>query len=107
MSETPSWLEGLVGNVRCAACGRLYRREDLRPVGQRDAHWSVWCTCGSCGSRGIAVVIVQAASVPQPSAARPDRPVITADDVLSAHEVLRDYAGNVDGLFGAGSSRTR
>ncbi|MDE3112323.1 MAG: hypothetical protein KGN00_01265 [Chloroflexota bacterium] len=105
MSETPSWLDGLVGNVRCAACGRLYARSDLRPVGQRDQHWFVRCTCSACGSQGIAVVMVQAAVVPAPAA--PTRPAITVDDVLSAHELLRDYSGNVDGLFGAGSSRTR
>ncbi len=101
----PVWLDGLVGNVRCAACGRLYQRGDLRPVGQRDEHWFVRCTCGSCGSQGIAVVMVQAAVDAPPSA--PRRPALTVDDVLSAHEVLRDYTGNVDGLFGAGSSRAR
>lgn len=104
MSETPSWLDGLVGNVRCAACGRLYARGDLRPVGQRDQHWFVRCTCGACGSQGIAVVMVQAAVEPPPA---PTRLVITVDDVLSAHELLRDYTGNVDGLFSAGSSRSR
>lgn len=105
MSEGPTWLDGLIGNVRCAACGRLYARSDLRPVGQRDQHWFVRCTCGSCGRQGIAVVIVQAVGVPASPA--PQRPPITGDDVLSAHELLRDYRGNVDGLFGAGSSRTR
>lgn len=106
MADVPIWLDGLVGNVRCAACGRLYKRDDLRPLGQRDDHWFVRCTCGSCGSQGIAVVIVQAVSVPaRPTI--PERVPITADDVLSAHDLLRDYRGNVDGLFGAGSSRTR
>ncbi len=101
----PVWLDGLVGNVRCAACGRLYARGDLRPVGQRDEHWFVRCTCGSCGSQGIAVVMVQAVVDAAPSA--PRRPALTVDDVLSAHEVLRDYSGNADGLFGAGTSRAR
>jgi hypothetical protein len=106
MADVPSWLEGLVGNVRCAACGRLYTRGDLRPVGQRDQHWFVRCTCGACGSQGIAVVMVQAVSVPSRRATA-ERPPITGDDVLSAHDLLRDYRGNVDGLFGAGSSTSR
>ena len=62
-------------------------------------------TCGSCGSQGIAVVMVQAAVDVPPSA--PRRPALTVDDVLSAHDVLRDYTGNVDGLFSAGTSRAR
>ncbi len=105
VSDTPIWLDGLVGNVRCAACGRLYARGDLRPVGQRDEHWFIRCTCGACGSQGIAVVMVQAAVEAPPP--RPERSVLTVDDVLSAHDLLRDYTGNVDGLFSAGSPRSR
>ncbi len=98
MTGTPSWLDGLVGSVRCVSCGRLYRREDMRIVGERDDHWFVRCTCGSCSSQGIAVVIVQTLSAPA-VASRPE--AITVDDVLSAHDALRDYTGSVDGLFGA------
>jgi hypothetical protein len=104
MTDTPGWLDGLVGSVRCASCGRLYRRDDLRVVGTRDDHWFVRCTCEACASQGIAVVIVQTVveRIPPPS-----RDVIAIDDVLAAHEALREYNGNVDGLFGAGSSRSR
>lgn len=102
--EMPSWVDGLVGSVRCASCGRLYHREDLKLVGERDEHWFVRCTCGSCGSQGIAVVIVQTVTVPNVSGGRGP---ITEDEVLSAHDALRNYTGNVDGLFGAGSSKPR
>jgi hypothetical protein len=103
MSVDPVWLDGLVGTLRCAACGRLYARRDLRTIGDRDEHWFIRCTCGSCASQGIAVVTVEALARP----AQSRLPSISVDDVLSAHELLREYRGNVDGLFGAGSPQAR
>ncbi len=91
------WLEGIFGTVRCANCGAVYGREDVNVVGNRDEYWFVRCTCNSCGTQGIGVVIVKEvlATGELVPAGRP----LQVDDVLSAHEVLRDYAGDVHGLF--------
>lgn len=91
------WLEGIFGTVRCANCGVVYGREDVSVVGNRDEYWFVRCTCNSCGTQGIGVVIVKEvlATGELVPAGRP----LQVDDVLSAHEVLRDYAGDVHGLF--------
>ncbi len=91
------WLEGIFGTVRCANCGAVYGREDVSVVGNRDEYWFVRCTCNSCGTQGIGVVIVKEvlATGELVPAGRP----LQLDDVLSAHEVLRDYAGDVHGLF--------
>ena len=91
------WLEGIFGTVRCANCGAVYGREDVSVVGNRDEYWFVRCTCISCGTQGIGVVIVKEvlATGELVPAGRP----LQVDDVLSAHEVLRDYAGDVQGLF--------
>lgn len=91
------WLEGIFGTVRCANCGAVYGREDVSVVGNRDEYWFVRCTCNSCGTQGIGVVIVKEvlASGELVPAGRP----LQVDDVLSAHEVLRDYAGDIHGLF--------
>lgn len=91
------WLEGIFGTVRCANCGAVYGREDVSVVGSRDEYWFVRCTCHSCGTQGIGVVIVKEvlSTGELVSAGRP----LQVDDVLSAHEMLRDYAGDVHGLF--------
>lgn len=94
------WLEGIFGSVRCANCGSVYAREDISVVGNRDDYWFVRCTCHSCGNQGIGVVIVKelrAEVVATPQEARPG--AFQVDDVLLAHELLRDYAGDVHGLF--------
>lgn len=88
------WLDGMIGSVRCASCGTLYTRPDLHVVGEREGYVYVRCECRSCGKEGIAVVMTQTAAAP-----RTRRVALTTDDVLSAHEILSDYTGNVDGLF--------
>ena len=91
------WLEGIFGTVRCANCGAVYGREDVSVVGNRDEYWFVRCTCHSCGTQGIGVVIVK--EVLSTGELVPAGRPLQVDDVLSAHEVLRDYAGDVHGLF--------
>lgn len=96
------WLEGIFGSVRCANCGSVYAREDVSVVGNREDYWFVRCTCRSCGNQGIGVVIVKelvaeasSASVEVVAGGRS----LHVDDVLLAHEMLRDYSGDVHGLF--------
>ena len=97
------WVEGIFGTVRCANCGAVYGREDVSLVGNRDEYWFVRCNCHACGTQGIGVVIVKeiARSPSEPMdleltvAARP----FQVDDVLVAHEVLREYSGDIHGLF--------
>jgi hypothetical protein len=92
------WLEGIFGTIRCANCGALYAREDVSVVGNRDEYWFVRCTCHACGTQGIGVVIVKEVAQTATLPAEEPRP-LQVDDVLTAHELLRDYAGDVRGLF--------
>ena len=98
------WLDGVLGTVRCANCGAVYGRESIAVVGNRDDYWFVRCTCESCGTQGLGVVIVKRIGEPSaltqaPRAAVEDEERIRVDDVLEAHDLLRDYVGDVHGLF--------
>ena len=96
------WLSGAFGTVRCAGCGAVYGRGAIAIVGTRDEYWFVRCSCDSCGTQGLGVVIVKetaavTASAPLATAFRAGS--LRVDDVLEAHEILRDYDGDVHGLF--------
>jgi len=99
------WLSGVFGTVRCAGCGAVYGPGAIAVVGNRDAYWFVRCSCDSCGAQGLGVVIVKetaaVGSVGATAAAATSirRPALRVDDVLEAHEILRDYRGDVHGLF--------
>ncbi len=101
MSE---WLDGLFGSVRCANCGAVYGRDSIAVMGNRDEYWFVRCTCETCGTQGLGVVVVKSVADVPPAAVRPLALVegedhLGVDDVLEAHDVLRDYVGDVHGLF--------
>jgi hypothetical protein len=104
------WLDGVFGTVRCANCGAVYGRDSIAVVGNRDEYWFVRCTCETCGTQGLGVVIVKRAiDAPPAELARAilddDGAGILVDDVLEAHELLRDYAGDAHGLFEKVSGR--
>ena len=104
------WLDGVFGTVRCANCGAVYGRESIAVVGNRDEYWFVRCTCESCGTQGLGVVIVRRVADGPATALGSLAPtdgeaVLHVDDVLEAHELLRDYAGDVHGLFEKVSGR--
>jgi hypothetical protein len=104
------WLDGVFGTVRCANCGAVYGRDSIAIVGNRDEYWFVRCTCEACGTQGLGVVIVKRvndappAAIAQAMLADGDERILV-DDVLEAHELLRDYAGDVHGLFEKVSGR--
>ena len=104
------WLDGVFGTVRCANCGAVYGRDSIAVVGNRDEYWFVRCTCEACGTQGLGVVIVKRVADAPPAAVAQalldggDERILV-DDVLEAHELLRDYVGDVHGLFEKVSGR--
>jgi hypothetical protein len=104
------WLDGVFGTVRCANCGAVYGRDSIGVVGNRDDYWFVRCTCETCGTQGLGVVIVKRVTEAPPVENAPaplglGEGLIRVDDVLEAHELLRDYVGDVHGLFERVSGR--
>jgi hypothetical protein len=105
------WLDGVFGTVRCANCGAVYGRDSIAVVGNQDEYWFVRCICETCGAQGLGVVIVKRVLSGPPAEGRPlvvagdggDR--LHVDDVLEAHELLRDYVGDTHGLFERVSGR--
>ena len=96
------WLDGVFGTVRCANCGAVYGRDSIAVVGNRDEYWFVRCNCETCGTQGLGVVIVKRVAE-APPALLPQtidgEERIRVDDVLEAHDLLRDYVGDMHGLF--------
>jgi hypothetical protein len=98
------WLDGVFGTVRCANCGAVYGHDSITVVGNRDEYWFVRCSCETCGTQGLGVVIVKRVAEAPPPALLPElstdrEDLIRVDDVLEAHDLLRDYVGDMHGLF--------
>ncbi len=81
MAHGPAWLDAMVGTIRCASCGAMYARADLRIAGEREGYVFVHCACGACRKEGIAVVLTELATA------------------------LREHTGGIDALFSAEGRR--
>ena len=89
----------------CSVCGTNHARSDIRVLGKLDSAWIVRVTCSSCSTAFKLLVVVQeqeAAVTPvkeEPVRAGRRKPAaLSSDDVLDAHEALRDIH-TLDPLF--------
>lgn len=103
----------------CTVCGTNHARSDIRVVGKLEKAWIVRVTCSSCQTAFKLLVILEEAkaerggrgerpmaSVSTVKEERPrvrQRPPMTMDDVLDAHEHLKDFQGDVGALFKRGA----
>lgn len=89
---------------KCSVCGTDHTKSDIRVLGKLDSAWIVRVTCSSCSTAFKLLVVVeeQKAQVTPVKEERPRvgrRPPVTSDDVLDAHEALREFQGDVSSLF--------
>jgi len=88
----------------CSVCGTNHARSEIRLVAKVDPAWIVRVTCSSCRTELKLLVVVdqqKAALRPMPDE-RPRtrrRPPLSPDEVIDAHELLRDFHGDVNTLF--------
>jgi hypothetical protein len=97
------WLIEQFAEARCVSCGARYDKGSVKVLGNKDEYWFVQVICPSCGTQGLGVAIVR--TVEPGAAAGADTPSISADEVLDAHDLLKRYSGDVEGLFVGATSR--
>ncbi|HET9051442.1 MAG TPA: hypothetical protein VFO60_07040 [Candidatus Dormibacteraeota bacterium] len=66
--------------------------------------WFLRSTCRSCGTESLGVVVVTRVAEGPPASATGETLTgadtsLRVEDVLEAHDLLRDYAGDAHGLF--------
>jgi hypothetical protein len=94
----------------CSVCGTNHARSDIRVLGKLDSAWIVRVTCSSCSTAFKLLVVVQEEGttlqpVKQEISRASRRPAVSGDDVIDAHEALRDVH-TVDALFEKRSGRS-
>jgi hypothetical protein len=109
--DAEGWLASELAAFACAACGQPYGEAQVRVIARREELWFVDLSCPHCGSQAVAIVTIQvedesgedegtlsAGDLPEgPSV--PGAPVVSVDDVIDAHVLLRDFEGDVHQLI--------
>lgn len=105
--DAEGWLTSELATFDCAACGQPYGEAHIGLIAQREELYFVDLSCPHCGSQAVAIVTVQVdadmtpesrevlvGGLPQ-AGVRDGSPVITIDDVIDAHALLRDFDGDL------------
>jgi hypothetical protein len=92
----------------CNVCGQNHARSDIRVLGKLESAWIVRVTCAKCHTSFKLLVVVDeeranVSPVQEPKRGeRPRKPAVSLDEVLDAHEFLKDYQGDVAGMLATG-----
>lgn len=93
----------------CSVCGTNHARSEIRVLGKLEAAWIVRVTCAKCQTAYKLLAMPpgaeQKATVSPIREERPAqrrRPAVSLDEVLDAHELLKDFDGDVNALFKRG-----
>lgn len=106
-------------NYDCSVCGTNHSRSEISMLGKHQGAWVVRVACSKCataitllvyagGDKASAVASLTdgAKRVRRQVPTGDDRPPLTGDDVLDAHDLLGSYGGDALALF-APSERVR
>ena len=97
------WLKEQAKGYNCSVCGTSHERSEIRALGKIEFAWIVRVTCSQCQTAFKLLVVVGEENAAASSVAqdRPQqRPAISLDEVIDAHEALKDFRGDVKVLFG-------
>lgn len=90
----------------CNVCGQNHARSDIRVLGKLESAWIVRVTCAKCHTSFKLLVVIDeertnVSPVQEPKRERPRAPAVSLDEVLDAHEFLKEYRGDVSAMLGA------
>ena len=87
----------------CSVCGANHARSEIRLLGRLEAAWIVRVTCSRCETSIKLLVYADrervALAPPSERQLRSQRPAISLDDILDAHEFLEHFEGDARSLF--------
>src|SRR5262249_53165761 len=107
------WLKTQLTSFGCAACGQPYESTRIRLLAERDGLFFVDLGCSHCGTQAVAIVTITGEDGAEPridagehaaiastlvSLDQPSDP-ISADDVLSVHQLLDGFEGDIGELL--------
>lgn len=102
-----SVIKKLMALTKCGVCGQCYEVDNIHVLGHEKDLWFLKAYCSACHSQSLVAAVIKEGRMPDfitdLTEAELDKfknaDVVTADDVLDAHILLRDVDGDFSQLF--------
>ncbi len=106
-TSTQAIIRQIVAHVTCAVCGQHFAMSDIHVVGRREQVWAMRVRCRECRTEALLLAVVNEAGtqsiytdlMPAEWERFKNAVPVTADDVISVHEFLAAYEGDLSELM--------
>ncbi len=100
--NTQALIRQIAARVPCAVCGHHFGMSDIHVLGQRENVWAMRVNCRECRTQALVLVQVNSGTAhPIQTDLAPsewnrfkDKPPISVDDVIQAHQYIQSYTGD-------------
>lgn len=101
VSSLRAIIKNVEDTVTCPSCSASYTDSELTVVSAIDQRCILVAQCRSCPTAILITAAVQQVSRPATDAERAaSGESVTVDDVVSVHEILKDFTGDISSLVG-------
>lgn len=108
-----SMVKKLAAFIKCDVCGQRYAADSVGILGHCDDLWYLKALCSACHTQSLVAIVIKEDGTPEPvtdlTKAELDKfgdtGVLTADDVLDAHNFLNGFDGDFSQLFCGDSNK--
>lgn len=100
-------IKRLIASIKCGSCGQNYLEDHIEVIEHRDELWFLKVFCSSCHVRCLVAAIIREDARPEVVTDLTEAELekfrqaasIRDDDLLDMHNFLKDFKGDIPGLF--------
>ena len=97
-----SMVKRLIASIKCGVCGQRYAVNSVGILGHCENLWYLKAHCSACHTQSLVAIVIKEDGLPEPVTDLTeeeldkfgDTGVLTADDVLDAHNFLKTQMPN-------------
>lgn len=101
------FIKKLVATIKCGVCGQRYEGDNIRILGHYSDLWFLSVYCPACHSQGLVAAVIKEGKLPelltdfteQEYEKFREMDVVSADDVLDIHNLLKGFDGDFSHIF--------
>jgi len=102
-----SFIRKLISSIKCGSCGQHYEESHIDVIERNDELWFIKVVCSSCHVGCMVAAIIREDMKPKLITDLTEAEIekfrdvndIDEDDLLDMHDFLKDFDGDMSGMF--------